>query len=484
VHVRTESRVYRFGPFELDPDRRRLTRGRDQVFLPDRQLDVLLLLVARAGHIVSKETLSDDAWHGQAVTDNSIVQAIRALRETLGAQPDGAPYIETLVRKGYRFVAQVDCGPPPLAAADTRALLEPYEAFVDGRAALETLNREKLLRAGQAFAEALRLQPDFPAAHIGAANVYLLRYESTRADLAPDRAALEQAEHHARAACRLAPSSGDAWGTFALVRHRSGATREAIAAARKAVALEPMEWRHYLRLASVSWGAERLLAAHHLLSLCPGLAIGHWFIATVFIARGAIDAAIEHLRRGCDAQDAQSAGVSPLTTVGLHWLLGLVLAARGDDEGAREEFLRELAIADPGHVYGRECGANTWYGIGALSLRQGRQDEACSAFQEALRINPGHALATLGLAAARREPDITALRPSSALSAIDGAMARAAVLALQGKHHEAAGLCRDALLQTEPGSAGWLLPVEPLLHVTARHEAWARTLATLRDRAV
>jgi len=109
----------RFGPFELHPDRRRLTRDGSSVWLPDRQLDVLLTLVARAGHIVPKDTLVDEAWHGVAVTDNSIVQAIRGLRVALGPQPDGTPYIETLVRKGYRFIAPVERSTRQLSAPAT-----------------------------------------------------------------------------------------------------------------------------------------------------------------------------------------------------------------------------------------------------------------------------------------------------------------------------------------------------------------------------
>jgi Flp pilus assembly protein TadD len=84
------------------------------------------------------------------------------------------------------------------------------------------------------------------------ANARVLRFESTRADAVPDVAALQQAHHHAREACRLDPLSADAWSTLAFVLHRSGHGRDAIAAARKALALDPEDWRHSLRLACVS----------------------------------------------------------------------------------------------------------------------------------------------------------------------------------------------------------------------------------------
>ena len=62
-------------------------------------------------------------------------------------------------------------------------------------------------------------------------------------------------------------------------------------------------------------------------------------------------------------------------------------------------------------------------------------------------------------------------------------MVKAAVLTLGGRHDEAARACGDALVQVEAGSAGWLLPADPLLHVTAHPDAWAPTLAVLRGRA-
>jgi hypothetical protein len=68
---------------------------------------------------------------------------------------------------------------------------------------------------------------------------------------------------------------------------------------------EPNVWQHSLRLAFVSWGDQRLRAAQRVLTLCPELALAHWFAATVFITRQAFDAAIKHLRDGCAAQDAQ-----------------------------------------------------------------------------------------------------------------------------------------------------------------------------------
>jgi DNA-binding winged helix-turn-helix (wHTH) protein len=475
--MRSDSDVFRFGPFELDSTRRRLMRGPERVRLPDSYVDVLLLFTTHPGEIISKDSLAEAAWKVAAVDDNNIAQAVSRLRKALGHQKDGSPFIENIPWRGYRFVAPVARAQPGHASVALDALVAPYRAFVEGRAALERLDCEAVGRARQAFEGVLRAAPDDPSAHIGLANACVMEFESTRVDETPDVAALQRAVHHAREGCRLDPASGEAWSTLAFVRHRLGEADEAIADARKAIALEPYDWCHYLRLASVSWGGRRLRAAHRVLHMCPGLALANWFAATVLVARHQFDAALEKLRAGCAAQDAQRT----FHAVGLHLLHGLVLAACGSSDEALEEFSRELECGNERHLYARESCANAWYAIGALRLRQGRGDAAAAAFHEAVTRVPGHALAAVGLAAI--------VGPSQAhenghdANAVDKAIVKAAALALQGRHRDAAHLCGDALSRADRGPAGWLLPVDPLIHATAHRGAWSHTLAILRHRA-
>jgi DNA-binding winged helix-turn-helix (wHTH) protein/Tfp pilus assembly protein PilF len=458
--------IYRFGPFELDSTRRRLIRDGEPVLLSDRHVEILLLLAANAPHVISKDELIEAAWKDVAVADNSIEQAISGLRKTLGTQPDGGPYIETLARRGYRFGAAVERGKPRQSDASLDVLLAPYRAFVEGRAALETLDRAAVARAHAAFAVALRAEPDYPAAHVGMANACILAYEATRADAAPDAEALRLATHHAREGCRLDAASGEAWSTLAFVLHRGGAAAEAIAAARKAVMLDPDNWHHYLRLAFVSWGEERLRAAHRVLALCPGLALAYWFAATVFVARQAFDAAVDSLRAGCASQDAQRRDTSRFKAVGLHLLHGLVLAAEGEDDRALDELARELEFERDGQLYARESCANAWYSIGAIHHRNGRREEARAAFDEALKRVANHPLAAAATG-----------------TKVDDPLAQAVRFAVDGQHEAAARLCAEMLTRAEPGPAGWLLPVEPLLQPLAHPDLWGRTLAILRDRA-
>ena len=433
------------------------------------------------GQVVVKQDIFENAWQDVAVTDNSIVQAITGLRKALGTQPSGVPYIETAVRRGYRFVAPVERARARTSSVAFDAVLYPHRAFVDGRAALETLDRDAVLRARDAFEQALGVSPDLVSAHVGIANASVMLFESAKFDGARDPVILQQAEHHAREACRLDPSSGDPWSTLAFVLHLTGNSRDAVAAAHTAIALERDDWRHYLSLAFVSWGEERLRAARKLSNLCPGLALAHWLAATVFIARQAFDAALTELRAGCAVQDAQRKDTGRFNIVGLHLLHGQVLAAQGLIDEALQEFDRELASQDEGHIYAQECYANCWYSIGAIRLRQRQQEEAESALQKALALAPCHALAAVAMTAVSPIADVIALPAGS--NPVDATIINAAAIALGGNAIDAARVCGEAIAHTGSGCAGWVLPIDPLLQPTAHRDEWAQTLAMLRDRA-
>jgi DNA-binding winged helix-turn-helix (wHTH) protein len=487
-----------FGPFELDERSRVLKRDGERVPLSDRHALLLLLLTMHAGEVISKDALVTAGWADVAVTDNSVEQAISTLRRTLGTLADGNSYIETIPRRGYRFAGMVSRAAGRETDESLEALLAPHRRWLEGRAALETLERDQVAAAERAFAQVLAFTPDYAPAHVGLANACTFRFESTRADEIPDLTALAQAEHHAREACRLDAESAEAWATLALIRHRARDPLEAVAAARRAVALEPGNWRHHLRLAVVSWGEQRLRAAARSLQLLPGLALAHWLAASVHVARQAFDAAERELEAGTAAQDAQDTSGGRFGAVGLHWLRGLVRLQSGDEATAREGFQRELGFERKGHLYARECCANTWYAIGALHARHGEHDQAIGAFDETLRRVSSHVLARAAKAVligdhrehatevAVQDRRGNAVGPMTV--AFDAALAQAVTAALAPQPERAAALARviptvhDALASSV-GDTGWLLPVEPLLAVGSEPDLWAPVLALVRIRA-
>jgi len=96
-----------FGPFVFDRTNGLLRSEGREVALPPRVLGVLELLVSRAGAIVSRQALIDTVWKDAFVTDTSLAEAISVLRQTLGDDPQSPKYIQTVHRRGYRFVAPV-----------------------------------------------------------------------------------------------------------------------------------------------------------------------------------------------------------------------------------------------------------------------------------------------------------------------------------------------------------------------------------------
>jgi tetratricopeptide (TPR) repeat protein len=349
------------------------------------------------------------------------------------------------------------------------------------------LEAGQVARARRVFEDALAAVPDHASAHIGMASACVLRFEMTRADSSPDAAALALAVHHAREACRLDAASGEAWATLGFVLDRAGDRVDALAASKRAITLEPDNWRHHFRLAFVSWGEERLRAANRTLALLPDFPLAHWMAATVYVARQVPNEAERELAAGLGARASQGAGPSRFSSVALHWLLGLIHLARGDDTGAMAEFELELSFENEGHLYARECCANTWYAIGAMRLREGRLSDAREAFARAIQRVPAHPMARAGLIAAGMEmpPEVPADARGSEHDpmSVESAFARAAHMVVRQAHDQAARLVGEALAAAADRRAGWLLPIEPLLHPAANPTIWAPVLTQLRNRA-
>jgi DNA-binding winged helix-turn-helix (wHTH) protein len=476
--------IYSFGSFQLDTGARRLSQGGSPLTVAARHLDVLAALIARAGAVVSKDALVEAAWPDVAVTDNSLEQAVSILRRALGAAPDGESYIQTVPRQGYRFVAPVHTEPARASDAELESLIAPHRAWVEGRAALESLDASRIARARAAFETLLRASPADALAHVGLANACVMLFEATRADASPDAAALAEAASHAREACRLDPRSGEAWATNGFVLDRTGSTTDAMAALGRAVSLEPDNWRHYFRLSLVSWGEARLRAARRTLALLPGLPLAHWLAATVHVARQNLDEAEAELRAGLDSMRAAPSGdASRFPGVALEWLRGLIELARGAEEVALACFERELRLESQNHLYGRECCANAWYAIGAVHLRRGHRSDAARAFRHAIDRVPRHAAAVVLAAGAVTPGGTGVVGGETSAGAMDVALAQAIARATSGDSLGAAGTMAKALASCEPGSHAWWLPVEPMLGVAAQPAIWAPVLAQLRSRA-
>jgi Tol biopolymer transport system component/DNA-binding winged helix-turn-helix (wHTH) protein len=102
--------IYRFGVFEFDLRAAELRKSGVKVRLQDQPYQVLLKLLEHPGEIVSREELRSTLWHEDTFVDfeTGLNTAIKRLRETLGDSADNPTFIETLPRRGYKFIAPVE----------------------------------------------------------------------------------------------------------------------------------------------------------------------------------------------------------------------------------------------------------------------------------------------------------------------------------------------------------------------------------------
>src|SRR5215213_4476495 len=94
-----------FGPFAFDRQSRLLWREGTEIALPPRVLGVLEVLLDRPGQVVARQDLLNGVWKDAFVTDTSLAEAISFLRQALGDDPQAPRYIQTVHRRGYRFLA-------------------------------------------------------------------------------------------------------------------------------------------------------------------------------------------------------------------------------------------------------------------------------------------------------------------------------------------------------------------------------------------
>src|SRR5690242_9604072 len=120
-----DNHLYEFGPFVLDAHSRILLKDGVTVRLTPKAFDTLLVLIQHGAQVVDKEQLLKEVWPDTFVEEGSLSRNIHELRKALGDDSSEPRYIETIPKRGYRFLA-----PLKISALDVAAEPEPVPAPV------------------------------------------------------------------------------------------------------------------------------------------------------------------------------------------------------------------------------------------------------------------------------------------------------------------------------------------------------------------
>jgi cholera toxin transcriptional activator len=137
-----ESRVFRFGAFEADPSSGELRKSGVRVRLQGQPFQVLMLLLERPGELVSRDDIRRKLWPADTFVDfdHSLNTTINKIREALNDSAASPRFVETLAKRGYRFLAHVDFG--ALSPSDNRP--ESDAAQSDGTASFSAISLTRL----------------------------------------------------------------------------------------------------------------------------------------------------------------------------------------------------------------------------------------------------------------------------------------------------------------------------------------------------
>jgi DNA-binding winged helix-turn-helix (wHTH) protein len=133
----SEKRVYEFGSFRLDPAEYVLLRDGQIVPLTPKVFETLLVLVENSGHVVDKNEIYKQVWQDAFVEETNLTKNISILRKVLSEGDGEKSFIETVPKRGYRFVAPVrklvsnnsENGSQSIASVDQKIAVLPLANF-------------------------------------------------------------------------------------------------------------------------------------------------------------------------------------------------------------------------------------------------------------------------------------------------------------------------------------------------------------------
>jgi DNA-binding winged helix-turn-helix (wHTH) protein len=417
--------VLRFGVFELDAAAGELRRRGHKVKLAPQPFRLLVLLASSPGTVLTRQKIRKELWNETFVDfEQGLNFCIREVRKALCDNATRPRFVETLPRRGYRFVAQVICtersGASVPGQQSPSQSSNPEAQYAKGRQLFRLMETGSLELAAKHFQQALQGDPDYAMAHSGLGAACAMQYIREA-----DAEHLRLARKHLERACALDRELAEPHPWLCYVYMRYGDLEAAIETGRRAVKLLPdlVQAHYFLGLAyflSCEAGAQNYeVAVHHLLKAAK---VGPrwpatWFVlASICLLNNEYGTAEDFAHRllECNALENTTAKF-----IGSENLLGTLYLRRGDLATARQWYLRSVeTLAASDHTYAEAMKAWSACGLGDVALREDRPDAALVHYRKAWQLvhesptmmgNERHASRALaGLAsayAAAHQPD-------------------------------------------------------------------------------
>jgi len=378
--------IYHFGTLTLDSEALVLARGRETVPLARRVIETLLVLVENGGSVVSKEQLMERLWPEGFVEESNLTQNIYVLRRTLRHYGAGDA-IETLARRGYRFVLPVSTN---AERPQTGSMFRRFAAAVVAACLLLALSAGSARRASALDTEASRVYA------MGRYYWNLRSVETMERSRTYFRRVIVMAPRSALGYSGLADADTEIVDMAGISRSATilALVREALSNAAVAVRVDPGSAAAHVSLGMATRlflnddrSAEREF--HTAIALDSQNAVAHQWLGNLLLSHGDVAGARRELEN--------AASLQPVSTATYAWLARTYYYERRFDEARR--YAQEALALEPTRV-------ETTQLLGLVYQAQGRSAAALSEFQRLARIGDASDAQVLmaGVYAAQGDP--------------------------------------------------------------------------------